>query len=47
MAAPAAHGVMAWWQGLRERAESSTRLVLAIVFLTNMTDNLLLTAVGK
>ncbi|KAK7466743.1 hypothetical protein BaRGS_00037152 [Batillaria attramentaria] len=36
---------MTWLNTVRARAESSTRLVLALVFVTNMLDNLLLTSV--
>ncbi|KAK7109835.1 synaptic vesicular amine transporter-like [Littorina saxatilis] len=34
-----------WLTTTRQKAESSTRLVLSIVFITNMLDNLLLTSV--
>ncbi|KAL8576329.1 hypothetical protein ACOMHN_006252 [Nucella lapillus] len=46
MAAPAtAVSCVHWVSALRQKAEGSTRLVLALVFFTNMLDNLLLTSV--
>ena len=43
----AARSCVEWWRGTRQKAEGSTRLVLTIVFLSNMLDNLLLTSVGE